>query len=77
MKLKTQYDAQFMEVANLPPFHEFISRVTEMYAHNIIHYIDANPTMDEAFHEVLTDMIDEVLVTQQREEENAKVANPK
>ena len=72
MKLKTQYDAQFMEVANLPPFHEFITRVNEHHCHNIIHHPDEDTTLDVAFHEVLIDMIDEVLVTQQREEENAK-----
>ena len=42
MKKVTKYDAQFMEVADLPPFAEFISRVTEMYAHNIVHYPEEN-----------------------------------
>jgi len=58
--------------ANLPPFGEFITRVNEHHVHNLVHHPDRNNTLDEAFHEVLTDMIDEVLVTQQREAENAK-----
>ena len=56
-----------VDTYELPPFDEFVSRVTEMYAHNIVHHPDANPTLNEAFHEVLTDMIDEVIDIQERE----------
>ena len=38
-------------------FDEFISRVTEMYAHNLIHYSEENPTLDGAFREVLEDIL--------------------
>ena len=72
MKKVTKYDAQFMEVADLPPFAEFISRVTEMYAHNIVHYPEENPTLDGAFREVLVDMIDQVILTEQREAKDGK-----
>ncbi len=41
-----------MEVVDLPPFTDFVGKVTEMYAHNIIHYGEENPTLDGAFHEV-------------------------
>tara|TARA_Y100001937_G_scaffold96264_1_gene130835 strand:+ start:390 stop:539 length:150 start_codon:yes stop_codon:yes gene_type:complete len=38
-------------------FDEFISRVTEMYAHNLVHYPDENPTLDGAFCEVMVDIL--------------------
>jgi len=61
MKAKSsRYDADFMQFAELPPFDEFITRVTEMDAHNIINYGDENPTLDGAFHEILIDMVDEI-----------------
>ena len=69
---KTKYDAQFMEVAALPPFADFVSRVTEMYAHNIVHYPEENPTLDGAFREVLVDIVDEVILTEQRRNEDGK-----
>ena len=72
MKSKTKYDAQFREVADLPPFADFISTVTEMYAYNIVHYPGENPTLDGAFREVLTDKIDEVILTEQKRSENGK-----
>ena len=72
MKSKTKYDAQFMEVADLPPFADFISTVTEMYAHNIVHCPEESPTLDGAFREVLTDMIDQVILTEQRRNEDGK-----
>ena len=72
MKSKTKYDAQFREVADLPPFADFISTVTEMYAYNIVHYPGENPTLDGAFREVLVDMIDEVILTEQRRAEDGQ-----
>ena len=69
---KTKYDAQFMEVADLPPFAVFVSRVTEMYPHNIVHYPEENLTLDGAFREVLVDIVDEVILTEQRSAEDGQ-----
>jgi len=52
---------------NLPSFNEFITRINEHHCHNIIHHPDEDTTLNVAFHEVLTDMIDEVIDIQERE----------
>ena len=57
---------------NIPSFNEFITRVNEHHCHNIIHHPDEDTTLDVAFHEVLTDMVDEIILIEQREAENGK-----
>ena len=56
--------------ANLPPFGELITRVNEHHAHNLVNHPDRNNTLDEAFHEIFTDMLDEVMLMLEKEAEN-------
>ena len=51
------------EIPDLPPFTEFLSRVSEMY---LVHYPDASPTLDGAFREVVEDMIEEILLAEEK-----------
>ena len=55
---------------NIPSFNEFITRVNEHHCHNIIHHPDEDTTLDVAFYEVFTDMVDEIILTKQKEAKN-------